>query len=271
MTGVPSRRRWAFGAVVLFVAASACGGAAADSGSTTSTTLTVFAAASLNRVFPAIADQFNRAHQDVRVRFSFAGTDALVAQIEQGAPADVFAGASAKYGEELSTKGLVEAPRPFATNRLVFVLPPGNPAGIGSLQDLARPGIKLVIGAETVPVGSYTRKVLANLDALYGPTYSRAVLENVVSNEDNVEGVLTKVRLGEADAGFVYVTDSKAVGAAVKTVQLPPEAQAIATYPIAVIRSRPHLRLARLFEEFVLGSTGQRLLENAGFGPPTAA
>ena len=255
-------------AALIFLASS-CGGAASGS-ATQTTTLTVLAAASLSRVFPQIATEFAKVHPDVTVRFSFAGTDALVVQIEQGSPGDVFAGASATYGDQLFDEGLVEAPRAFATNQLVLVLPPGNAAGISSPRDLAEAGVKLVVGADAVPVGTYTRRVLANLDDHYGSSYSKSVLANVVSNEDNVEGVLTKVRLGEADAGFVYITDAKAVGNAVRAVQLPAEARAIATYPIAVVRSRPHLGLARLFEGFVRSGVGQRILAEAGFGPPTA-
>jgi molybdate transport system substrate-binding protein len=254
-------------AALIVLGSGSCGGAASGSGTETAT-LTVLTAASLSRVFPKIATEFTKVHPDVKVRFSFGGTDAIVVQIEQGSPGDVFAGASSKYGDQLFNDGLVDPPRPFATNRLVLILPPANPAGITSPRDLARPGIQLVVGAETVPVGTYTRKVLANLDELYGPAYSASVLANIVSNEGNVEGVLTKVRLGEADAGFVYVTDSKGVGGAVRALQLPEQAQAVATYPIAVIRSRPHRALAQGFESFVLGSIGQRLLGEAGFGPP---
>jgi molybdate transport system substrate-binding protein len=264
------RRPWVVLAALLVLGSVSCGGAASGSGTGT-TTLTVLAAASLSRVFPKIATEFAKVHPDVKVRFSFAGTDALVVQIEQGSPGDVFAGASSKYGDQLFREGLVDPPRTFATNQLVLVLPPANPAGIASPQDLAKSGIKLVVGAEAVPVGAYTRKVLASLNGLYGSTYSTSVLANVVSNEDNVEGVLTKVQLGEADAGFVYMTDAKAVGDAVRAVQLPAAAQATASYPIAVIRSRPHLALAGQFQRFVRSAVGQRILAGAGFGPPTAS
>jgi molybdate transport system substrate-binding protein len=231
-------------------------------------TLTVLAASSLKNVFPKIGDQFTAANPNVGFSFSFAGTDALTAQIEQGAPADVFAGASKKYGDELSSKGLIDAFSPFCTNSLVLVVPPSNPAGIHTLTDLTKPGLKLVIGSETVPVGAYTRMVLTNLDAVYGSGFSDQVLANVVSNEDNVEGVLTKVESGEADAGFVYVTDSKAAGSAVTTITLPSNAQAFATYPIAVVKSSAHAADAQAFVAFVLGATGQGLLADAGFGPP---
>ena len=231
-------------------------------------TLTVLAASSLKNVFPKIGDQFTAAHPDVALSFSFAGTDALTAQIEQGAPADVFAGASKKYGDELSSKGLIDAFSPFCTNSLVMVVPPSNPAHVAALTDLTKPGVKLVIGSATVPVGTYTRTVLGNLDAVYGSTYSQHVLANVVSNEDNVEGVLTKVESGEADVGFVYVTDAKAAGSAVTAFGLPPAAQAVATYPIAVVKSSKHAADAQAFVAFVLGATGQGLLADAGFGPP---
>jgi molybdate transport system substrate-binding protein len=252
----------------LLAGSVACGASSAAESHTT--TLTVLAAASLSHVFPTVAAAFTRAHPDTRVRFSFAGTDALVLQIEEGTPADLFAGASARYGDQLAGEDLVERPKPFATNRLVLIVPSSNPAGVGSPQDLSRPGIKLVVGANTVPIGSYTRKVLTNLDGLYGPSFSKAVLANVVSNEYNVEGVLTKVRLGEADAGFVYVTDAKAAGDSVRSLPLPEQAQAVATYPIAVARASPHRALARQFESFVLGPDGQRALAAAGFGPPAA-
>ena len=147
-------------------------------------------------------------------------------------------------------------------------MPLARSAGLTSLADLTTPGLKLVVAAESVPVGAYTRKVLSKLDATYGDDYSMRVLANVVSNEDNVEGVLTKVRLGEADAGFVYVTDAKAAGSAVRSIELPDAAQAVATYPIAVVRSTTNRTVAAEFVDFVLGAAGQALLRQAGFGPP---
>jgi molybdate transport system substrate-binding protein len=266
-------RRWrAELLVALALVAAGCGASsAAGPGDTGSVRINVFAAASLSRVFPDVARSFSKSHPGATVEFSFAGTDALVAQIEQGAPADVFAGASGAYGDQLFAEHLVGRPVPFCTNRLVVVLPPSNPARIVSLRDLARPGVKLVIGADTVPVGAYTRKVLKNLDALYGSAYSASVLANVVSNEDNVEGVLTKVRLGEADAGFVYVTDARNAGTDVDVLAPPPQAQAVATYPIAVVASTGERSLAAAFVEFVLGARGQGLLARAGFGPKPAA
>jgi molybdate transport system substrate-binding protein len=233
-------------------------------------TLTVLAASSLSKVFPQIGDAFAAVDPGVTLEFEFAGTDALTAQIEQGAPADVFAGASKKYGDQLSGEGLISPTRPFATNRLVLILPANDPGGIASLQDLTRAGIKLVIGADTVPIGTYTRTVLMNLDALYGAGYSDEVLANVVSNEDSVSTVVSKVQLGEADAGFVYVTDALAAGAAVRTIELPAEAQAVATYPIAAVKRSKEAADAQRFADFVLSPQAQALLKQAGFGPPPA-
>jgi molybdate transport system substrate-binding protein len=262
-------RRVAIGmvAVVAVVAASACS-TSGNAGVAKTHRLTVGAAASLSRVFPRIGKAFESAHPGSGIQFSFAGTDAIVAQIEQGAPIDVFAGASASYGDGLASKGLIDRAVPFCANSLVVVTPANNPAGIASLQDLTRSGIKLVIGADTVPIGSYTRKVLADLDGVYGDGYASKVLANVVSNEDNVEGVITKVRLDEADAGFVYVTDAKAAGSSVRTIELPPQAQAVAVYPIAVVRATTVRVLARDFVAFVVGYQAQAMLRSAGFQPP---
>jgi molybdate transport system substrate-binding protein len=258
----------ALGAIAASAALVAASCSTSGAGGPKTQRLTVSAAASLSQVFPRIGPAFEDEHGGVAVQFSFAGTDAIVAQIEQGAPVDVFAGASASYGEGLASKGLIDTPTPFCTNSLVLVLPADDPAAISSLQDLTRAGIKLVIGAQTVPIGAYTRQVLAALDGIYGPDYSSGVLANVVSNEDNVEGVITKVRLGEADAGFVYVTDARSAGDAVKTLQLPSAAQATAVYPIAVVRASRIASVAQAFVEFVTGPRGQQLLRAAGFGPP---
>jgi molybdate transport system substrate-binding protein len=249
---------------------TACSGS--DSGSTSgdTTTLTVLGASSLSTVFPRIGALFTKQHPGVGFRWSFGGTDTLAAQIEQAAPADVFAGASTKYGDQLMGEGLIESPQAFVTNQLVLIVPPENPAKVTSPKDLTTPGLKLVVGAETVPVGSYTRNVLANLDALYGKGYDARVLANVVDNEDAVSGVLQKVQLGEADAGFVYVTDAAAARDAVTAIPLPDEAQATATYPIAVVKASAHRALAAQFAAFVLSPPAQALLSKAKFGPPPA-
>ncbi|HEY1330617.1 MAG TPA: molybdate ABC transporter substrate-binding protein [Actinomycetota bacterium] len=263
-------RKWlAVPAIVAILALSACGSSnATTSSSSGPARLTVLAAASLVNVFPKIGTMFTAEHPGVTFRFSFAGTDTLTAQIEQGAKADVFAGASTTYGDELSGKGLIETPQPFCTNQLVLVVPPSNPANITSLKDLTNKGIKLVVAGPTVPVGSYTLKVLGSLDSTYGANYSKQVLANVVSQETDVEAVLAKVKLGEADAGFVYITDSTAAGSSVKAITLPAYAQATATYPIAVVKASTNSGLAGQFVSYVLSPPAQQVLQSAGFGPP---
>jgi molybdate transport system substrate-binding protein len=232
--------------LALAVVLSACGGDASK-GQTS-----VFAAASFTEVFQAI---------DPDAEFNFAGSDDLATQIKEGAPADVYAAASTKYPEELLEEGLIEEPRIFATNRLVLIVREGNPVGIESVADLGQEGVKLVIGAEGVPIGDYTRQVLDNM----GET---AVLDNVVSEEDDVKGVVGKVSLGEADAGFVYATDVKPVGGKVEVIDLPDEAQATVQYPIAVVKGAENSAAAREFVAHVLGPDGQQALADAGFGPP---
>jgi molybdate transport system substrate-binding protein len=213
---------------------------------------TVFAAASLTEVFPKI---------DPAATYNFAGSDELATQITEGAPADVFAAASPKYPDQLAEDGLVEKPEVFATNELVLIVPEDNPANIRSVDDLSNPDVKLVVGAEGVPIGDYTRTVLENMAAT-------DVLDQVVSEEDDVKGVVGKVSLGEADAGFVYVTDVKPVEDEVTAIELPQEAQAVVEYEIAVVRDAPHGDAAQQFVDRVLDDEGQSELRAAGFGSP---
>jgi molybdate transport system substrate-binding protein len=212
----------------------------------------VFAAASLTKVFQELAPN---------VTFNFAGSDELATQIREGAPADVYAAASPRYPDELFEEGLIEEPQIFATNLLVLIVPADDPAGIESVEDLMADGIKLVVGAEGVPIGDYTRTVLENI-GLTG------VLQNVVSNEEDVKGVVGKVTSGAADAGFVYVTDATAAGDDVEAIELPEDAQAVVEYPIAAVAGAKNADAAREFVELVLGEDGQRALADAGFGPP---
>lgn len=264
----------ALAAVALLAAlgAASCGQSTSP-GSSDTVTLTVLGAASLTKALPEVGRLYTAAHHEVRFGFTFGGSDALAVDIEQGAPADLFAGASTKYAIQLAGEGLVETPTPFATNALVVIVPRSDPGGISTLHDLTRPGIKLVIGAEAVPVGSYTRAVLANLsrDPSYGAGFAGKVLMNVVSNEDSVTGVLTKVELGEADAGFVYVTDAEGAGSSVRAVTLPQSAQAVAVYPVTPVKASRHLAQAEAFARFLLGTQAQAVLQRAGFGPPPAA
>jgi molybdate transport system substrate-binding protein len=213
--------------------------------------ITVFAAASLADVFPRL---------EKTPRYSFAGSDQLALQIQQGAPADVYAAASPKYSALLYHNGFLLKPAVFATNRLVVIVPRSNPGHVSSVYDLRRDGQRVVIGDRTVPIGSYTRQIL---DAL-GITAD--VMKNVVSQETDVKGIVAKVALGEADAGFVYVTDSKSVAAKVRVVPLPAWAQPPIRYEIAVVKASSHRAAARTFVKRVLSKRGRALLQRAGFG-----
>ena len=215
------------------------------------TQLTVFAAASLTSVFPRI---------DGGERYSFAGSDQLALQIRQGAPADVFASASPKYTELLYRDGYVRKPVVFATNKLIVLVPRSNPARITSVYDLRRPGLKVVIGDKTVPIGSYTRQIL---DAL-GITAD--VTKNVVSQETDVKGIVSKVALGEADAGFVYRTDAKPVAASTRSIALPAWAQPPIRYELAVVKASKDRAAAAAFIRQVRSKRGRALLAKAGFG-----
>jgi molybdate transport system substrate-binding protein len=213
--------------------------------------LTVYAAASLTEVFPKI---------ERRARYNFAGSDQLALQIQQGGAADVFAAASPKYPEQLYKQGLVKKPITFATNTLILIVPKSNPAHVHSVTDLTRPGVKVVIGDASVPVGSYTRTVLTDLGIL------AAVMKNVVSQETDVKGVLTKVVLGEADAGFVYVTDARPVKGKVGKIAIRASAQPKVVYEAAVVKSSSHLAAAYAFLTRLVRKPGQRELVAFGFG-----
>jgi molybdate transport system substrate-binding protein len=218
--------------------------------------ITVLAAASLTDVFPQI---------DGSPRYSFAGSNQLAAQIQQGVPADVFASANTTLPDQLYAKGLVQKPVAFTSNKLVLITPSSNPAGIKSIFDLRKPGIKLVIGNSSVPVGSYTRTVLKNMN-LTAP-----VMANVVSNESDVRSVLSKVALGEADAGFVYITDAKTVTGKVNVLQVPAWAQPRVRYELAIVSSSQNKAAAQAFVDKVLSKAGQAKMKAAGFGAPVGA
>jgi molybdate transport system substrate-binding protein len=224
-----------------------CGGESRGDGP-----LDVYAAASLAEVFPQV---------DSTARFSFAGSDELATQIREGAPADVYAAASSKYPQELFEEGLLEEPVTFASNRLVLIVPRANPAAIESVEDVLRRGTRLVVAAEGVPVGDYTRTVLETLDL-------RAALDNVVSYEDDVKGVAGKVALGEADAGFVYATDVTPVADRVLAIELPDDAQPPIEYQVAVVAESADQDIAVAFIERLRSDEGRDALESAGFVVP---
>jgi molybdate transport system substrate-binding protein len=223
---------------------------AGGTAATASTQLTVYAAASLTNVFPAIAP-----HQ----KYSFGGSNALAAQIQQGAPADVFASANMTLPTQLFQQNLCSKPVVFTRNRLVIVVPRNNPAHIHNIYNLTKSGVTIDIAAKGVPVGTYTLQVLQNMNL------SNAVLKNVVSQETDVREVLAKVALGEVDAGFVYSTDAKTVANKVLVVKIPAWAQAKVQYGICVVSSGSHKSAARAFVKRVLSKTGQKKLHRFGF------
>jgi molybdate transport system substrate-binding protein len=213
----------------------------------------VLAAASLTKVLPQI---------DPNGKYTFAGSDALEAQIEQGAPADVFAAASPKQPAALYAKGLVTKPVEFATNTLVLIVPKSNPAHIASVADITRPGVKLVVCQASVPCGDYARKVFANLGI------TGAAMKNVVSQTTDVTQTVAEVATGQADAGFVYITDAKAADGKVRAIRLPPKAKPGAMDFIAVVKSSAHKAAAGAFVTMILSPKGQAILRTAGFGRP---
>lgn len=231
-------------------------------------TLTVFAAASLTDAFSEIGSEFGTIHPDVKVVFNFGGSQNLRTQIEQGAPADVFASANSKEMETLVAGEFVnvETPKVFLTNQLVMVLPEDNVAGISTLEDLGTPGIRLVLAAEEVPAGKYARQALENLNTLFGSDYKDNVLANVVSNEDNIRQAVTKVQLGEADASIVYLSDVVAVPDLLR-IDIPAGMNVVAEYPIAALKDSPNSELADEFIQYVLSPMGQAILEKWGFTP----
>lgn len=238
-------------------------------------TLTVYAAASLTDAFRELGRALEASHPGLTVQFNFAGSQQLALQLEQGAPADVFASADQRWMSYAAEKGLVEGEGTvFARNRLVVIVPRTNPARIGGLPDLVRRGTKLVVAAEAVPAGKYSREALKNLNAAPGfpPEYDRRVLANVVSQEENVKSVVAKVQLGEADAGMVYQSDvTPSVSRYVSVLMIDDPYNVIASYPIAVLKGAQHAEAARWFVDLVSSAAGQQVLQRNGLLPAGSA
>jgi molybdate transport system substrate-binding protein len=245
-----------------------------------SVTLTVFAAASLHNAFAQIGQRFEAAHPGVSVRLNFDGSQILETQIANGAPADVFASADQRTMDKAVAGGLVEPPIDFAGNSLVaitvlerFVIgaPVSMDIPIESLRDLTHDQLKLAMCAEQVPCGRYTRIALARMsaDKRYWPNYERQFMRNVVTQEQNVESVVTKVYAGEVDAGIVYATDAvMSSGIHFKSFPIPDDLQDPVTYPAAVVKASPNAQLAREFIAFLTSPAGQSVLEQLGFRKP---
>jgi len=256
-------------AAVLAVTLSACGGGSpGDSGASGGTgaapapearTLNVFAAASLTETFTALKAQFETDNPGVTVQLNFGGSSDLAQQIVNGAPADVFASANDSTMKTVSDADLVDGqPTVFATNVLQIATVPGNPKGIATFADLARPDLTVVVCAPQVPCGAATEDV----EKATGVTLSP------VSEESDVKSVLSKVSTGNADAGLVYVTDVRSAGDDVHGVSFPEADQAVNDYPIAVVAGAPQADLGRSFVQLVTGDVGKKSLQAAGFGTP---
>jgi molybdate transport system substrate-binding protein len=236
-----------------------CGGrddSGGGSGAGSPGEIRVFAAASLTAAFGELGARFTAANGGTKVTFNFAGSQALATQIQQGAPADVFASADTANMDKV--RDLVGDPQVFASNLLQIVVEQGNPKGVGGLGDLARGDLKVVLAAEEVPAGRYAKQVLDKAGVTVRP----------VSQEDNVKAVVTKVSLGEADAGIVYVTDVTAGGGKVEGVDIPDEQNAVATYPIATVKASRAQDKAQAFMDLVRSAEGQQVLDKYGFLPP---
>jgi molybdate transport system substrate-binding protein len=235
-------------------------------------TLTVLAAASLTGPFSELGRQLEAQYPYTKVEFNFAGSQQLAQQLSQGAPADVFASASQKNMEAVVQAKRVakDAPQIFVKNRLVLIYPKKNSAGLAELKDLAKPGLKLVFAAQDVPVGQYSLDFLdkASKDPGFGAAYKAEVLKNIVSYEENVKAVYTKVALNEADAGIVYLSDISPDGAGqIGSLDIPDALNVIAGYPIAAITDSQHPDLAKAFIELVLSTSGQQVLQRYHFIP----
>lgn len=234
-------------------------------------TLTVYAAASLTEAYGDIGKAFMKAHPGTTVKFNFAGSQVLATQIEQGAKADVFASADQRWMKYAEDKGLIDgAPVVFARNQLVVVIPRSNPGQVGKLQDLARPGVKLVLAGRQVPAGAYAREALSRLKGAPGfpRAYDQNVLANLVSEEENVRAVAAKVQLREADAGIVYQTDvTPNLRPQVTLIQIPDPYNPVAEYPVAVVKGG-HKELADAFVALVLSDAGQAILKRKAFMAP---
>jgi molybdate transport system substrate-binding protein len=232
----------------------------AEAGAGVAGDITVFAAASLTDAFTDVGAAFSEANPDATAAFSFDASSALVTQITEGAPADVFASADTANMDKLTGEGLNGTdPVIFATNLLAIIVPAGNPAGVASIEDLAGPDVTVVLCAEEVPCGNYANQILEAAGVDVTPA----------SFEENVRGVVTKVTAGEADAGIVYVTDVTAAGDAAELIEIPEDVNVLAQYPIATVGASENQEVGEAFIDFLTGSDGQAILADYGFGPPS--
>jgi molybdate transport system substrate-binding protein len=251
--------------VLAVLVISSCGSSSSDSSSrrTRATDITVFAASSLTHAFTQLGAIFERRHPGTRVRFNFSASDILATQIGQGASADVFASAGPAPMRTITSHFARTAPREFATNRLVIITPPSDRARIRTPTELSEPGVKLVLAAPGVPAGDYARQMFDNLGI------RRQAERNLVSNEVDDKSVVSKVLLGDADAGIVYITDlTPDIKPRLAAVTIPKADNIEARYSITALKNGSDPAGAKLFVQLILSSTGMKVLRETGFGPP---
>lgn len=250
-----------------------CGGGSDSSGSggdeEQGGKLTIFAASSLTDAFGELANTFEEQSEGVEVKQSFGASSDLLAQIQQGAPADVFASAAEEEMDTAVDDGLVTGtPQVFVKNREVIMVPKDNPANISSLEDMAKPDIKLVLAAKDVPAADYAVEILGKANKEYGPDFEDDVLSNVVSREADVRASVNRVVLGDADATFGYASDyTPDIRDKVKVIKIPPDLNIIATYPVAALKDAKDPELAKKWVDLVTGEEGQKVLEKWNFEP----
>ncbi len=253
--------RLGFGLLVLVVLVCGC-----KPGSSSSNTLCIFAASSLLEAFTDLQTAFQSKHPKTKIELSFAGSQVLRLQLEQGARADIFASANPSHMKVLHQSGRVTTPQTFAYNELVLIVPRKNPAGLKRFKDLPK-ARKLVVGTQHVPIGSYTLQVLKQAGHVYGNAFQSQVMRHIVSYENNVRLVRAKVVLGEADAAIVYRTDAR-TSSKVKTISIPTSINVKARYPVAVVKAAQNTKLALEWVQFLLSKAGKRILRRHGFVVP---
>lgn len=271
MRSTISRRRTCLLAVsaVVPLLLTGCGGASESAGTsssasqagasaTVSGSITVLAAASLEEAFTTIGSQFEKAHPGTKVTFGFGPSSGLATSINQGAPADVFASASPKTMDQVVSGGKAADPKTFVSNQMEIAVPPKNPAGVHGVDDLAKPSVKVALCQPQVPCGAVAATVFTHAGITVTP----------VTQEVDVKSVLTKVALGEVDAGVVYVTDVRAAGSRVKGIEIPADVNASTDYPIATVSGSENAGTAAAFVAYVLSPEGQSVLTSAGFAKP---
>lgn len=253
--------------MVSLIAASlvACGSASGDAGGKK---MTALVAANMTDPMNALIKEYEKRNEGTKINASYAGTQILFTQIQQGVSADFFLSADLDYAKKAKEEGLIDSFEPVSSMREVIIVPKGNPAGIKSLENLGTKPVKLVIGVDNVPIGKYTRQVFKNANKDYGKDFSKKVLGHVVSNETNTKEVAQKAATGEAGAAIVYVTDvTPGIADKVETVEIPDKYNVTASNYAAVLNDAGNAKLAQDFLDFMLSDDGQKIIQRFKYEP----